>query len=427
MKYYIASVGAAYLAQRYNGSLQTIASVKTLTESMLSFSVSSEDIRGGEGNQLFGKFFHDSKLEITLSDAMWDLNYIGLTIGNCIGQNVAVNGMRKQCVDNAPETVSLSSTPTNIGVACGIDKPLIWIRNLESDKDDIVCVEPQKNQQGFYTNIVDIPTNYIGKNLRLEYFVESPQSRALNIGGDFIPTEMVLVLSTILYAGSSGYYGDCKPAGYITIEIPRFQLDGTFDLSMAMNSSSLTQIHGCALAVDDEQNGESYLGQIVQIHTLSDASDGLVSIVIDGDTDYVGSVPILLGTYRDGHISVIEYWDYEITPDINLETGLMADIEYTITVGDLSIVFVPKDVSPHWVGNPVILKAQTASDETRLWIHGDGPESSLEIIGAPNIRLISRSTVFEVIHGPGGEQTYRIDEDHPFIIEAGDTTLIFYG
>lgn len=41
---------------------------KTLTESTFAFSITAEEIRGGRGNALFGKYFHDSNLTVTLTD-----------------------------------------------------------------------------------------------------------------------------------------------------------------------------------------------------------------------------------------------------------------------------------------------------------------------------------------------------------------------
>lgn len=52
-------VGLTLLSENY---------AKTLTESTFNFSISAEEIRGGQGNALFGKYFHDSSLAITLTD-----------------------------------------------------------------------------------------------------------------------------------------------------------------------------------------------------------------------------------------------------------------------------------------------------------------------------------------------------------------------
>ena len=41
---------------------------KTLTENTFNFGISSEEIRGGQGNALWGKYFHDSSMNVTLTD-----------------------------------------------------------------------------------------------------------------------------------------------------------------------------------------------------------------------------------------------------------------------------------------------------------------------------------------------------------------------
>ena len=46
---------------------------KTLTESTFDFSITAEDVRGGQGNGLLGRYFHDSNMQVTLVDAMFDL------------------------------------------------------------------------------------------------------------------------------------------------------------------------------------------------------------------------------------------------------------------------------------------------------------------------------------------------------------------
>lgn len=83
---------------------------KTLTESTFNFAITAEDIRGGKGNGLLGRYFHDSTLTATLTDAMFDLNYIALSLG----VNVESGGLSvkeeelKVGVDN---TVTTTETP----------------------------------------------------------------------------------------------------------------------------------------------------------------------------------------------------------------------------------------------------------------------------------------------------------------------------
>lgn len=64
MNRYLAGVGRALLIRGDN----LIGVAKTLTDSTFEFSISSEDIRGGAANMLWGRYFHDSTLTATLTD-----------------------------------------------------------------------------------------------------------------------------------------------------------------------------------------------------------------------------------------------------------------------------------------------------------------------------------------------------------------------
>ncbi len=62
--HFLAGVGRALLFDGNN----LIGVAKTLTESTFNFSISTEEVRGGSGNALWGKYFHDSNLAVTLTD-----------------------------------------------------------------------------------------------------------------------------------------------------------------------------------------------------------------------------------------------------------------------------------------------------------------------------------------------------------------------
>lgn len=63
---------------------QLIFTTKTLTETTTNISVTGEDVRGGLGNKLLGKYFHDSILNVTMSDALFDLSYVASQVGGSI-------------------------------------------------------------------------------------------------------------------------------------------------------------------------------------------------------------------------------------------------------------------------------------------------------------------------------------------------------
>jgi hypothetical protein len=328
MRKFLASVGNAKLLGKVNGELRHIADVRTLTESTLSFSNTQEEIRAGEGAQLMGRFSHDSGMTITLTDAMFDLNYIALQVGAAIeGSQTAFYSEEFTIAATGETEKTLSKTAQPIGNACGLDKVFCWIREKGCGAD--VAWQGVEVAQG---NKIDVSA-YAGKSICVEYFINKPEARGLSVKANFIPAELILILTTKLFAGDANAPETGKPVGSITVKVPRFSLDGTFDLSMAMSAAATMSLAGTALAVDDGScDGAGIYAEIVEVETNSNASTGLKEIIVDEDSLAAGKEPVVYGLYNDGHISVIDAGDYTVEPA--LTDGKFAAGAYTITVGD---------------------------------------------------------------------------------------------
>lgn len=63
-KYFIAGVGRCML---FKGN-DLFADCRTLADSSITLGVTAEDIRGGEGNKIWGQYFHDSTFSMKLTD-----------------------------------------------------------------------------------------------------------------------------------------------------------------------------------------------------------------------------------------------------------------------------------------------------------------------------------------------------------------------
>lgn len=305
MRKFLASVGNAKLLGKKNGELYHIADVRTLTESTLSFSNTMEEVRAGEGAQLFGRFSHDSGLAIQLTDALFDLNYVALQVGTSLDAAGPMhNGFYQETFDSAhtASTLTLGKTAVKIGNACGLDKIVVWMREkgCESTGEWTAVVTESGTS-------VDVPTALQGKDLCVEYFVNKPEASAIFVNANFIPAELVLILTTKLFAGDANAPETGKPVGSITVKIPRFSLDGQFDLSMAMSAAATMSLNGTALAVDDGTcDGKGIYAEIVEVITDSTVLTGLKDIIIDEDSIATNTVPKVYGLYDDGHIAAID-------------------------------------------------------------------------------------------------------------------------
>lgn len=306
MKKFLASVGNAQLLKKEGGKLVHFADVRTLTESTLSFANTMEEVRAGEGAKLYGRFAHDSGLTVTLTDAMFDINYIAAQVG---AGNVNNPSAYKQeaGLTITENKITLAETPVNIGSSCGLNQVVVWVRKPDCNAEsDWVAITGDKIDTTAKT--VDISgLGFAGTDtLCARYFATAPQAQSALIAATYNPSELVLLLTTKLFAGDANAPESGKPVGAITVKIPRFQLDGTFDLSMAMSSAATMSLQGTALAVDDGTcDGTGVYAEIVEVITDTDYRTGLKEVALDLESLVVGTAPILYGMYKDGHYSVL--------------------------------------------------------------------------------------------------------------------------
>ena len=335
MKKFLASVGNAQLLKKEGGKLVHFADVRTLTESTLSFANTMEEVRAGEGAKLYGRFAHDSGLTVTLTDAMFDIGYIAAQVG---AGNVNNPSAYKQegGLTITSGKITLAETPVNIGQSCGLNHVVVWVRKPDcTQESDWVAVTGDKINATAKT--VDVSDLGFGATdtLCARYFTTVPQAQNALIAATYNPSELVLLLTTKLFAGDANAPESGKPVGAITVKIPRFQLDGTFDLSMAMSSAATMSLQGTALAVDDGTcDGTGVYAEIVEVIEGTDYRTGLKNIVLDPESLVVGSAPILYGWYKDGHTATLAntLTDITYTPTLSANGTLTTAGTLTVTV-----------------------------------------------------------------------------------------------
>ena len=316
MKKFLASVGKGLLVGKVNGVEQVIANVDTLTESTLGITSTQEEVRAGQGAKLFGRFNHDAGMTVTLTDAMFDLNYIALQVGAEIKRGGITMFQDKDAKVGAGGVVTLSRAPETIGQSCGLDQRVVWYRLAGCDASDdyksAIVAEGEKT----FTD-ADLTEN---ANICVYYFTSDAKANTILVNANFVPAELILVLTTKLFAGDASNPETGKPVGEITVKIPRFSLDGAFDLSMAMSSAATMSLNGTALAVDDGTcDGEGIYAEIVEYIAANNIKDGLEGIQVEEDayttTEMaVGTQIVTYGIYTNGYPSIIDPSELEYDP-----------------------------------------------------------------------------------------------------------------
>ena len=230
--HYLAGVGTALL---FKGN-DLIGVAKTLTESTFNFAITAEDIRGGKSNGLLGRYFHDSTLTATLTDAMFDLNYIALSLG----VNVESGGLS---VKEEELKVGADSTVTTTEAPVAFDGTMIGWYKKPTDNDWTVGTITG-NKMTISNGVQD--TAYCVK-----YFYQNANAKSITIKSQYVPATLHVVVLTDLYSGKVGTQSDTTRYGRLIVDIPQFQLDGSQDLSLTATSVATVSLSGQALAVLD--------------------------------------------------------------------------------------------------------------------------------------------------------------------------------
>lgn len=218
-----------------------MASSKTLIDSGLNMSITGEEARGGQGNILLGKYYHDSSFGLTLTDQIWDLNYLAMNCGGAITANSDIITLEQYTVIT-PNTIEVSQTPVAFTSTSGV---IGWYK-LSSQADDAytkIVIDPSTKQ----ATVADLP---VGSIVCVKYIVNSSSARKFVVNADYIPSVVHAVMTISLFkAGvTTETLTSSSKIGEIIIDIPNFQLEGAQDISLSSSGIASVALSGSALA-----------------------------------------------------------------------------------------------------------------------------------------------------------------------------------
>ena len=254
-------VAEAFVAE--NGQLKPYFTANTLTDSTMNISVTAEEIRGGSGNKLLGKIFHDTNFGVNLTDAMWSLEYMAAQIGSEIKEGQGANLLKsyntkiKEITDGSTVGIEFDTAPdTEIGemfanatgfCADASGAKIVWFKDCNG-KVYTANVGGSKTDGYTFSLVGAKGALQVGDSVCVSYPEVHADCRQLIISAAYAPKEFSLFLTGKLFEGNSCKKSDGKYVAKLVIEIPRFQLDGTVDLAMNPSSAATVSLNGNALA-----------------------------------------------------------------------------------------------------------------------------------------------------------------------------------
>ena len=224
---------------------QLIGIGKTLSDTTFNTSITAEEVRGGPGNLLYGQYFHDSSLTVSITDAMFNLRYVAANLGVDVtkgGITVYESGKAGEAV-TTPGQIALTNTPV------AFDGTLIgWYKKPADDNWTVATINGET---------MVVPGAIAGESYCIKYFYQNENAESITIKAQFVPKVLHLVLINDLYSGSAAdVAASTSKYGRLITDIPQFQLDGNVNLAWAATSAATVPLNGKALAYDESTSCE---------------------------------------------------------------------------------------------------------------------------------------------------------------------------
>lgn len=235
-KYVLAGVGTIRAFTQSSTLPELIFTSKTLQENSISIEVSSEDVRGGLSNPLLSRYFHDSLMSATITDALFNLQYLALNVGG----NITIGGsslVTESVTTTVVNQITIAGTPVAFGTAGTVG---FYTIEGQEDYKSITFV-------GKTATVSNLP---IGSKVCVTYNTNDDALQLFTVPSAIIPSEVHLEMTYPLFAGgiTNQTLSTSSQVGELIVDIPRFQLSGSTTLSMTASGVSNSSLSGQALA-----------------------------------------------------------------------------------------------------------------------------------------------------------------------------------
>ena len=276
-------VSTADVAFFHNGMLAFTGT--TALNTSLSVSMEDQEITGGKGNKTLYKYKYGRKLAPSIEMAEWRLEYIAANVGSTIFEGLKEAFKIAECV----------TLVKGVGV---LDKVPVGKVFVEKNDGSTVEVDPVGSTitVGTEDDIVKVTYQY---NTKL---------KRITIDADSTPLVGELVLSADKHNNLKGKVGE------VQIDVPSFQLNGTFDISLESGGNATTKLEGDALAVQGATCADgdvyAYISEIDSVESSISVSDlvatpGVIEIAVDEEKK-ISVVGIKGGLYSNIGIDVAD-------------------------------------------------------------------------------------------------------------------------
>jgi hypothetical protein len=230
---FLVSVSNAVIRNPSTGC--AIAFGKANLTSAFTMTTAATDVRGGINNPLLYTYIHDRNLEVKIEQAVFDQVTLGLNAGQLSGSAV-VNVTQTDCIVLSGSSGSTSKTPVSPGMVT-VFMPDGTVQTVTAS-----------------TRLITVSGSAYASAKVDAVYLTSVTANQITINTITPPSVVDLTLISEVRDNTGTI------VKYLQINIPRYQVDGNYTLSMTANGVSTQALNGKALANADATcaSGEYY-------------------------------------------------------------------------------------------------------------------------------------------------------------------------
>lgn len=241
---FLANVGTALI---FRGN-EFVGVGSFLTENTFSFSASPNEVRGGANNPLLGRWFSDSTLNVTITNATFKLEYLAWSLGTTIEQG----GTSFYESQDGEKVVTAGQIELKNKPAAFNGAMIGWYKKPADAGWSIGAITESGSK--YYLKVTGAQPNDV---YCIKYPYMDENARMIAIPADFNPDELHVVLLNDLYNADINTNSAASKVGRLITDIPRLSLDPSQDLTLNATSSAPTQLTGTALRYTSSESCES--------------------------------------------------------------------------------------------------------------------------------------------------------------------------
>ena len=207
-------------------------------------------------------------MQVTLVDAMFDLQYMALSLGVNL-ESGGLSVKEEELAVGTDGTVTASETPVAFnGSMIG------WYKKPSDTEWSIGTFTGSK---------MAISGASQNDPYCVKYFYINENAKSIKIKSQYVPSELHVVIMNDLYSGDVGSQSDATRYGRLITDIPRLQMDGNQTLNLTATSAATINLTGSALAVlsGDSCEDDPYYGTMTEEIYGAKWQDDVVALAVE--------------------------------------------------------------------------------------------------------------------------------------------------